>query len=174
MRPVPAVCIDFVKEFEGLELVGKHDPADAPNIITIGYGHTADEGAPIPTIGMKLTAAEAEQILAADLARHAAVVEKLVTVPINDNMFAALVSFAFNEGDENLRRSTLFARINASRFQDAIPEFRKWVYSDGKERVGLFRRRISEANLFCGFPNPIVQHVDLPKFRRSRAPFSRD
>lgn len=173
MRAVPPFCVEFVKNFEGLRLVGAHDPADAPNIITIGWGHTADEGPPVPKVGMQITRKDADAILLEDLQRHAATVESLVKVPINDSQFAALVSFAFNLGNEALRMSTLLARVNAKRFLDAAYiEFRKWDHANGKELPGLLRRRLSEAQLFCGFPDPIVQHVDLPKFRKSREPLT--
>ena len=169
-RPVPSFCIDFVKHFEGCSLKAYHDPAAAPNIWTIGWGHTADEGPPIPSPGTTITQKQADDILAADLARHAAAVESLVRVPINDSMFAALVSFAFNLGDKNLRRSTLLNRVNARRFQDAVGEFGKWNHANGVEVRGLTRRRLSEANLFCSFPNPII--TDLASYRRNRTPLT--
>lgn len=139
--------IDLIKEFEGLRLEAYLCPAD---VWTIGYGHTSSAGEPFVTRGMKITAAEAERILARDLRVYEAGVLRLVKVEITQNQFDALVSFAYNCGVGALAKSTLLKRLNAGR-ADAVPaELMKWTKSGGRELPGLVRRRRAEAQLWRG------------------------
>ncbi len=75
-------------------------------------------------------------------------VEKLAKGLINDNQFAALVSFAYNCGLSNLKNSTLLRLINAGQHRAAAEEFLKWNKAQGKVMAGLTRRREAERRLF--------------------------
>lgn len=145
---VNAAAIALVKEFEGLRLRAYADPASGGDPWTVGYGHTSAAGPPKVTKGTVITAAEAETILADDLARVAGQVRKLVTVPLNDNQFGALVSFTFNLGIGNLRSSTLLRRLNAGDYKAAAAELPRWNHAAGKVMAGLTRRRAAEQELF--------------------------
>jgi len=157
-RIVNSATVDLVKSFEGLFLEAYLCPA---GVWTIGYGHTGIEHRD-GTVkkGRSITPEEAAVLLKSDLTKFAQGVEsKLLPRPraeITDNMFGALVSFAFNLGLGNLERSTLLQRVNARAYLEAVPEFRKWNRAGGRVLRGLTRRRASEANLFCSFPSPIV------------------
>ncbi len=111
---------------------------------------------------------ESREVSADELQESGSKVEKLVKVTINDSQFAALISFVCDLGADALRMSVLLERINARRFHDASLEFRKWNHADGKELDSLLRRRLSEANLFCSFPEPVVTHQEMKtkRFRR--------
>ena len=148
----------LVKTFEGLYLEAYKCPA---GVWTIGYGHTGirhNDG----TVkkGRSITEQQALDLLEYDLNIFAVGVEKLLLprprAEINDNQFGALVSFAFNVGLGNLEKSTLLQRVNARNYSGAITEFGKWNKADGRVLLGLTRRRASEANLWCSFPNYIV------------------
>jgi len=135
----------LIARFEGLRLDAYRD---AVGVWTIGYGHTAAAGAPRPAAGMRITAAEADAILARDLARFEAAVDRLVTVALGQTEFDALVSFAFNLGEGNLAASTLLRRLNAGDRAGAAAEFARWNKAGGKVLAGLTRRRAEEAALF--------------------------
>lgn len=159
-RPVNQATLNLVRTFEGLYLEAYLCPA---GVWTIGYGHTGirhNDGT-VRKGRVLADEREAERLLIADLAVFADGVEKLLlTRPreeINDNQFGALVSFAFNLGLGNLGKSTLLQRINARDYLGAVAEFPKWNRAAGKVLRGLTRRRLSEAALFCSFPNPIVK-----------------
>lgn len=114
---------------------------------TIGYGHTGDVKP-----GMRLKSQhQAEVVLNYDLERFEEAVAKLAP-RANANQFSALVSFAFNLGDANLRHSSLLARLNAGDPEGAAREFAKWVWAtvEGRKVVlpGLVKRRAAEAALF--------------------------
>ncbi|GHC79294.1 lysozyme [Limoniibacter endophyticus] len=143
-RQINREGLDHIKRWEGVRLVAYRDVA---GVLTIGYGHTSNAGAPKVTPGMKITEAEAERILQTDLRKFEKRVSELVKVPLNDNQFAALVSFDFNTGA--LHKSTLLKKLNAGDY-DAVPvELMKWVNAGGKRVQGLVNRRASEAGLWA-------------------------
>lgn len=84
-----------------------------------------------------------EAIRAAELA-----VRQLVSRPLNQNQFDALVSFTYNVGRRKFHDSTLRRKVNEGDF-DAIPgEFQKWTRAGRRRLPGLIRRRQEEAELF--------------------------
>jgi len=132
--------LDLIKKFEGLRL---HAYQDSVGVWTIGYGHT--DGV---WDGQKITEDEAEAFLKTDLHLAEQAVDSMVTAPINENQFAALVSFAFNLGTNALRKSTLMRKLNAGFPKAAAEEFLKWSHAGGKLLLGLQLRRQAERALF--------------------------
>lgn len=140
--------IDLIKRHEGLRLRAYRD---AVGVVTIGYGHTRTA-----RIGQAISAGDAEALLRADLDGFESGVTRLVTRPIRQSQFDALVSFAFNVGldidadrrAEGLGDSTLLALVNAGRDQDAAIQLVKWNKAGGRPLLGLTRRRLAEAQLF--------------------------
>jgi lysozyme len=133
--------LDLIKEFEGLKLRAYLCPA---KVWTIGYGSTG----PHVTPGKVITEKQAEELLKDDLDRFEKAVTRLVRVPLRQNQYDALVSFAFNCGIAALESSTLLKRVNARLFDNAVTEFAKWNKGGGKVLAGLTRRRAAEAALF--------------------------
>ncbi len=131
--------IALIKRFEGLRLKPYLCPA---GIASIGYGHTYLVNLNDPAI----TEEEADRLLAQDLKLYEKPVSEMVKVPINQNQFDALVSFAFNLGTAALRGSTLLKKLNAG--QPCAAEFDRWIYAAGKALPGLVRRRAAERRLF--------------------------
>lgn len=134
-------AVELIKRFEGLKLETYKCPA---GVLTIGYGHT---GADV-VCGMKITAEEAERLLRDDLRHFEWRVQQLVTVPLTQGQFDALVSFAFNVGLGALERSTLLRKLNAEDYKGAAAEFGRWTKAGGKDLPGLIRRRRAERQLF--------------------------
>ena len=132
--------IDLIKSFEGCELVAYQD---AGGVWTIGFGHT--EGV---YEGMTITMAEAEQFLTDDLVQYAQYVSNVVTVPLTQDQFDALVSFTYNLGPGTLHRSDLLSFLNAGQYQRAADAFLEYDHADGVVVPGLARRREAERNLF--------------------------
>ena len=144
-RQISPHGLDKLKQWEGLKTKAYKDTG---GVWTIGYGHTAAAGTPAPRQGMVITASEAESILLKDLTQYEAAVENNVNVKLNDNQFAALVSFAFNVGINAFKNSTLLKKLNSGNF-DAVPvELRKWVKAGGKKVQGLVNRRQAEGYLW--------------------------
>lgn len=93
---------------------------------------------------------EVDDILKRDLERFERGVDRLITVPLRQNQFDALVSFSFNLGLGTLQRSTLRQKVNRGDFEGAADEFLKYVMAGGKVFRGLVIRRTDERNLFLG------------------------
>jgi len=131
----------LIRRFEGCRLTPYICPA---GVWTIGVGHTGPDVKPF----QKITEEKAEALLAADLRKFCFGVSEAVHVPLTDNQFAALVSFAFNLGLGALRKSTLLKKVNNTEY-DAVPgELKKWVNAGGAPSLGLIRRRKAEAELW--------------------------
>jgi len=99
-------------------------------------------------MGDEITQAQAVELLAADVERHADGVRRLVDVPLTQNQFDSLVSLVFNIGIGAFQRSTLLKKLNDSDYEGAQAEFARWVYAGGRRLKGLERRREAEAKLF--------------------------
>lgn len=138
--PINQSGVDLIKDYEGLHLTPYRCPA---GIWTIGYGHTR-------TVknGMTITQEEADQLLASDLQIVATAIHRLVTVPLDENQFAALVSFAFNVGVGNFENSTLLKLLNRGWYDQVPAQLMRWVKSNGEVLGGLSRRRAAEAKLW--------------------------
>ncbi|WP_273754690.1 lysozyme [Bartonella sp. MM73XJBT.G] len=146
MRKISTEGLALIKQLEGLRLKAYEDSG---GIWTIGYGHTTAAGAPSVHKDMQITEEEAEKILCQDLREFEAAVEKAVTVFLNDEQFAALVSFSYNVGITAFYKSTLLKKLNNSEY-DAIPtELQKWTRVGGKRIQGLVNRRAAEAGLWA-------------------------
>ena len=132
--------ITIIKDFEGLHLTPYLDPA---KIWTIGYGHTRTVRS-----GLKITPDQADQMLDDDLRLIERAVQRLVAVPLNDNQFSALVSFAFNVGISNFEQSTLLKLLNRGWYEQVPAQLMRWNRAHGEILGGLSRRRAAEGRLW--------------------------
>lgn len=124
---------------------------DPVGIVTSCYGHT---GSDIQK-GSTYTEHECVAQLMGDLGKTEAQIETVIHVPLTYYQKAALISFTYNVGVTNLRKSTLARKFNAGDYIGGCNEMTKWVYADGKKLAGLVARRSDERD-FClgkGLPN---------------------
>ena len=168
--------LTLIKSFEGCNLDAYPDPASpmaaelrkeanarklgweklSGDPWTIGWGSTGVDTFSSSTDGRlkpigpgtKWTQAQADERKTQDLNRFCVEVSKLLKTEVNDNQFAALVSFSYNVGVGNLKTSTLLRLVNQNKFLDASNEFLRWTKAQGKELPGLVRRREAERRLF--------------------------
>jgi lysozyme len=141
-RHINAQGLGLIKHFEGLSLEPYMDDNDG---WTIGYGHLYPRGVAIPD---KITEAEAETLLMTDVAWAERVVDGAAPDSLTDNQFSALVSFVYNIGPCNFRKSTLFKKLIQGDIAGIPYEIMRWVKDDGKVMKGLIKRRIAERKLF--------------------------
>ncbi|MCC4107058.1 lysozyme [Serratia ureilytica] len=135
----------LIKRFEGLRLQAYQDSV---GVWTIGYGWTQPVAGRKVGAGMAINAATAERLLICGVAQFERGVERLVTAPITQGQFDALVSFAYNLGLRALENSTLLRRLNAGDRQGAADQFGRWVNAGGVRLDGLVARRAAERALF--------------------------
>lgn len=145
-RNVNAEGLKLIKQWEGFK---EKAYKDGGGVWTIGYGHTTAAGPPTVSYGLRVTEAQAAEILRRDIDSVEAAVERLVKVPLNDNQFAALVSFVYNVGEGAFAKSTLLKKLNTKDYNSVPKELMKWVNDNGNRIQGLVNRRASEAGLWA-------------------------
>lgn len=183
-RVVNEEALDLIKRFEGFHRQlpsGMVAPYLCPaNVWTIGWGTTIGlDGNRLTGASSPLTREQCEQLFRRDVQAFAVGVAQSIRVPVTDNQFGALVSFAYNLGVGALRSSTLLRRVNEGRFDAAGSEFSKWVMAGGRRLQGLVLRREAEKALFLKAapevaapapPSPIADRTNrfLAAFQRGR------
>jgi lysozyme len=140
---------------EGTKLVAYKDSV---GVWTIGTGHTAACGAPIPRAGLKITSAEADACLERDLGRFERAIASALKVPVSENEFDALVSIAFNVGP-GFANSTAVRKLNAGDRAGAAKAIMMW-----SKPASIIDRREGERDQFL---TPYAKA--MPKARRSDA-----
>ena len=143
-RAINDAGVRLVQEFEGCKLEAYPDPGTGGEPWTIGFGSTGPDIGP----GTVWTQEEADARFVDDLTKFGDGVDRLVRVPLTDNQFAALVSFAYNVGLGALAGSTLLRKLNAGDYQGAADQLPRWNKAAGRVLPGLVRRRAAERELF--------------------------
>jgi len=132
--------INLIKKFEGFRSTPY---ICAGGKLTIGYGVTMKPGE-----YTSMTEQQADALLRKKVVGYENYVKKYVKVPLSQNQYDALVSFTYNVGGGNLKKSSLLTKLNDKDYQGAAADFSKWNKSKGKVLKGLTRRRETERNLF--------------------------
>jgi lysozyme len=130
---------------------------DSVGIWTIGVGHTAAAGPPLPRAGLRITAAECDAIFARDVARFVRTVDGALPAPLPQHAFDALVSLTFNIGPAAFLRSTVLRRLRAGDRAGAAEAMLMW-----NRPAVLIPRRQAE---YDQFRTPY--ETALPRARRS-------
>ncbi len=150
---------DLIRMAEGFRDTAYRDPV---GIWTIGYGHTSMAGQPRVIAGMSVSRAQADAILRRDVGAVAIAVRKAIAVPVNEQQFSALVSFCYNVGIENFRKSSVLHCINRSEFAAVPRRLALWNKAGGKVLPGLVKRRAAEAAMFLGDAEHQSERADAP------------
>ena len=137
---------DLIKRFEGCKLKAYKCPA---NVWTIGFGNTFYEDGTKVKEGDVITQERADELFDIIISDFVRMTDALVKSDVTENNFSALVSFTFNVGTGNLRKSTLLRKVNANPKDPSIrAEFMKWTRANNVVLKGLVRRREAEAKLY--------------------------
>jgi lysozyme len=149
LRPLSQAGITLTKVSEGFVPRLYHDPAGH---CTIAYGHLLKQGHCLPAQRSRYPQGISEPaggtLLTQDLGLAQAGVQRLVTVPLSDSQFSALVDFTYNVGIGNLKRSTLLKAVNAGQHERVPFQLRRWTRAGGREIRGLVIRREREIALY--------------------------
>lgn len=132
--------IELIKEFEGYKSEAYQCTS---GIWTIGYGHTKNVQK-----NDTCSVEEATEFLKQDVEIAERAINQLVKVELNQNQFDALVSFVYNIGRENFKRSSMLKFLNSAHFPLSASQFDRWVYSRSNKSQGLINRRAKEKELF--------------------------
>lgn len=136
----------LIQGFEGLKLAAYQDSA---GIWTIGYGNITYEDGKRVQRGDMITQEKADLLFKYYANKFASQVDALITKPVSQNQFNAMVSLAYNIGIGAFSKSTLLKKVNNNPNDTSIKdEFIKWVNAGGKKIQGLVNRREKESYLY--------------------------
>ncbi|HEM7186421.1 TPA: lysozyme [Providencia rettgeri] len=136
-----ALTVSMIAYFEGV----KYKPyEDVVGVLTVCFGHTGADIIPTKTY----SESECLALLEKDLSKVRKGVDPLIKVDIDDNIRAAIYSFAYNVGTGAFARSTMLKKLNAGDIAGACNELKRWTYAGGREWKGLITRREIE-NAVC-------------------------
>lgn len=138
--------LELIKDFEGFSSTSY---LDVVNIPTIGFGNTFYADGTKVKLGDQISKTDALKLLEVVVNRDFA--DKIfpsIKVKVTQNHFDAMVSLAYNIGAGAFLKSTLLKKVNAGDFAGAGEEFLRWNKANGKEVLGLTRRREREKQLF--------------------------
>ncbi len=144
-------CYDFIKSLESFKTTAYKDSA---GVWTIGYGTIKYQDQSPVNAGDVITPEKAEALIEWEVNLKCKTVDgATANVPLTQNQYNALVSFAYNEGSGALLSSTLLKQVKANPSDPNIrASFMIWdkAHVDGKlvEVAGLKNRRSSEADLY--------------------------
>lgn len=160
--------INLIRQHEGCRLEAYPCPG---GVWTVGYGHTRSAHA-----GLKITQAQAEELLKSDVDKVNMALQKYIQVSLEQRQWDALGSFVFNVGEGAFARSSLLKLLNQGQFADIPAQLMRWTYAKGQQWPGLVRRRRDEAALWRGLndaellkphPKSLQVEVSPPKPLRS-------
>lgn len=134
-----SLAVGMICAFEGLATVGWHDRIDPPGVNTVCYGHIEDV-----QIGDHYTKTECQEMLAEDLPRYEAQLQKCIHVPMPAHRHAAILSFDYNVGGGALCKSSVARYLNQGNIQRACDALLLYDRANGKVIAGLERRRQAE------------------------------
>lgn len=156
----------MIEGWEGLRLKAYPDPASGGDPWTIGYGHTGPDVYP----GVTINAAQADELLEADLRRFETAVGGMAHTP-TQGQFDALVSFTYNLGEAALEHSHLLQYHNEGKFAAAADEFLKWDHAGGRQLSALTKRRQGERAVYLNQTPAAVAlpSITLPSVRDLQA-----
>lgn len=99
---------------------------------------------------VNLTPTQERALLDRVVQPYAADVQRLVRVPLSQNQYDSLVSFAYNigTGRDGFPDSTVLRRLNAGDYRGAADAMAMWNKSDGAVNQGLVNRRAGEIEQF--------------------------
>lgn len=151
--------IEFLKKTEGYRSIGyivKSNNGRDDGMITIGHGHAEPKRKSKYKVGQRISKEEAEKLLRQDLKDAEKAVNDIfekwdkegIPYQLDQNMYDAMVSIAFNRGRGNLWNSEFVALIKQGKYIEAKEEIKNMSKHKYAEFPGLKTRRYEEAEMF--------------------------
>lgn len=97
-----------------------------------------------------LTDEQVYALLRSDLVSVESIINIGVKVPLNQNQFDALCSFAFNVGVNAFANSTLLKKLNNGEYAAVPDQLLRWTKDNGRTVAGLVNRRSTEILMWNG------------------------
>jgi GH24 family phage-related lysozyme (muramidase) len=138
--------LELVKKFEGFYNKAYRDVVNVP---TIGYGLTKYPNGEAVKMSDTISQEEALVLVEQQINEHASKMFEDIKVPLTQNQFDALASFAYNLGSGIFKKDkALTAYINKKDWFNTVRVMRLYNKAGGKVFAGLEKRRQAETELF--------------------------
>ncbi len=138
-------AIELIKHFESCSLKSYLCPAKK---WTIGWGNTYYENGDAVKAGDFIGQTRADKMLSKAISERVKWVNKALKVPVTQDLFDALVDFAYNFSESKLKNSSMLRLINdGADMEEVFVELRKWKQIGTTPVDGLIRRRSAEEHL---------------------------
>ena len=137
-----ALAVVVVGGFEGLRQTAYPDPATGGKPWTICYGRAYGVSP-----GDRKSLEECKALLLSDLTVYSQGVLSCTSVPLPDERFVALTSFAYNVGVQTACRSSVVRLINQGKTRQGCDALMLYNKAAGITFPGLTKRRAAERQL---------------------------
>lgn len=147
--------LNFIKQHESIAGYDNHTGFFMPyddgfGFMTIGYGHKIEPG---ENFKKGLSQSNVIDLLTRDISKFEKSVSRIITTPLKQNQFDALVALAYNIGIGAFEKSTIVKYINNPQYHNTrypTPEsaWKAWNKCNGKTSRGLINRRNYEWDLY--------------------------
>ena len=145
--------IEFLKDEEGYSDKG-YDIGDGK--ITIGWGHAEDVGDSQYEVGQKISKQEAEKLLRQDVKVASDALNRIlnkwesegIKVDINQDMYDAMTSMAYNMGIGSFRMSDFIQLVKRGKMDKAKEKIKSTSSQMFNKYPGLKKRRKKESEMF--------------------------
>ncbi|WP_417475314.1 lysozyme [Leisingera sp.] len=134
-----ASAVSFIGQWEGLRTQAYRDIV---GVWTVCYGETKGV-----TPGDRYSKAECDAMLAREIVKYEAALDRCLSAEVPAGMKIALVSWTYNVGAGAACRSTLVRKANAGDLRGACNELPRWNRAEGRVIRGLTNRRLSERSM---------------------------
>lgn len=170
--PIPWEAVETIAFHEDCQLKAFLCPGGKP---TLGWGETENI-----RLGMTCTKEQADNMLFEEVKNFTKQVDKACTGNTTPQQLGAMVSFAYNVGIGNFKKSTVLRAHNAGQYEAAARAFSLWnkarVRGTLTELPGLTARRMAEAALYMQeseplYPEPFAQDI-APESTMPKSPIN--
>jgi lysozyme len=144
--------VQVLRDREGCRLEAYQDSV---GVWTIGVGHTAAAGEPIPCAGMIITQEDADALFDEDLDAYEDTVNAVIAEPMGQNEYDAFVSICFNVGQSAFAGATFVDRFNAGNREGCAEAILWW-----DQPPEIIPRRQGEHVQFLGGYVPRVKELE--------------
>lgn len=111
---------------------------------------------------MVITHEQAEKMLRAEILNDESYIQAVVTKPINQQMFDALLSFVYNIGQGNFQKSSVLKLLNIGDYYSSADGFLLWDRSAGMVTPLLKTRRSLERQLYLAGVEALLNGTAAP------------
>lgn len=151
--------IELITKYEGFRGKAYKCPA---GVWTIGWGTTIYPNGKSVKPEDTCTKSEALTYFKKDIIKFESIINKIVQVQLTQNMYDALVSWAYNVGSRP--SSTLIKLLNQKNYKGCADQFPLWCKAGGVKLNGLVRRRKEEQTLFLKDIDSLTNIIKINKY----------